>query len=223
MRRNMRQTAAVLHSALLCGAAALAQSVPASFSADIVSLDAGGARSGAAARLHAANHKVRIEMAGASEGFFLSDTDAGTALFVRSSRHLYMDARQSTLLTRIFVSVDPRDPCRQWQAAAATAGAPGNGAWHCEPVERAIVDHREIIEYRVVTPDGQSNHGWIDATIDYPVKWRAADGTGFALDNILLQAQPDSLFSIPSDYRKLDPPALLERIKHSDVWAEPSK
>ena len=224
MRRNiLMQAAAVVHSALLCGSGAPAQSLSPSFSADVVSLDAGGARRGAAARLYVANHKARIEMAGASDGFFLSDTDAGTALFVRASRHLYVDARQSTLLTRIFVSVDPRGPCRQWQAAAATAGGPGSGEWHCELVERAGVDHHDIIEYRVLTPDGQANHGWIDATIDYPVKWQAADGTGFALENISLEAQPASLFSIPSDFRKFDPPALLERIKHSDVWAEPSK
>ena len=59
--------------------------------------------------------------------------------------------------------------------------------------------------------------------MDFPVKWQAADGKVFVLENIVLQAQPQSLFSIPPDYRKLDPQALLERIKHSDVWAEPCK
>jgi hypothetical protein len=224
MRRNFsRQTAAVLHLALLFSAAAPAEVEPPSFSADIVSLDAGGARRAAAAKLHVANHKTRIEMAGAADGFFLSDTDAGTALFVRSAQRLYLDARQSTLLTRIFVPVDPRNPCRQWQAAAATAGVPSTGEWHCELIERASVNHREIIEYRVVTSDGQSNYGWVDRTIGFPVKWQAADGKMFVVESILLQAQPQSLFNIPSDYRKLDPQALLERIKHSDVWAEPSK
>jgi hypothetical protein len=223
MRRNLlRQTAAVLHLALLCSAGALAQAEPQSFSADIVSLDAGGARH-AAAKLQVAHHKARIEMAGAADGFFLSDTDAGTALFVRSAQRLYLDARQSTPLTRIFVPVDPRDPCRQWQAAAATAGVPSTGEWHCELIERASVNHHEIIEYRVVMSDQQSNYGWVDPTIGFPVKWQAADGKMFVLENTLLQAQPESLFSIPSDYRKLDPRALLERIKHSDVWAEPSK
>jgi hypothetical protein len=224
MRRKIfRQTAAVLHLALLCSVSGLAQSSLPSFSADIVSLDAGGARGAAVAKLHVANHKTRIEMAGASDGFFLSDADAGTAVFVRSARRLYLDARQSTLFTRIFVPVDARDPCRQWQAAAATAGLPSTREWHCEPIERAIAKHHDIIEYSVMTPDRQSTHGWVDPTIGFPVKWQAADGKVFALENILLQAQPDSLFSIPADYRKLDPQALLERIKHSDVWAEPPK
>jgi hypothetical protein len=210
-----------LYLALFCIAGAMARE-PQSFSADIVSLDAGGARR-TAAKLQVANHKARIEITGAADGFFLSDTEAGTALFVRSAQRLYVDARQSTPLTQIFVRVDPRDPCREWQAAAVTAGVPSTGAWRCEFVERASVNHHEIIEYRAVTPDGQPNFGWVDRAIGFPVKWQAADGKMFVLENILLQAQPESLFSIPSDYRKLDPQALLERIKHSDVWAEPSK
>jgi hypothetical protein len=221
MRRKIFQRAAVWYLALLCSAGTLAQSIPQSFSADIVSLDAGGEPLGATAKLRAADYKARIELAGAPEGFFLSDTDAGTALFVRSAQRIYLDARQSTPLTQIFVRVDPRDPCRQWQAAATTAGVVGGDKWRCEPIAHAIVNQHETIEYRV-TPDRQPSYGWVDPTLGFAVKWQAADGKVFALKNIQLQAQPASLFSIPSDYRKLDPHALLERIKHSDVWAGPS-
>jgi hypothetical protein len=214
------RASAVLQLALLGSAGALAEVEPQAFSADIVSLDAGGEPLGATARLHASDHKARIEIGAAQEGFFLSDTDAGTALFVRSAQRIYLDARQSTPLTQVFVRVDPHDPCRQWQAAAATAGVVSSGKWRCEPIAHAIVNQHETIEYRV-TPDRQPSYGWVDPTLGFPVKWQAADGKVFALKNIQLQAQPASLFSIPSDYRKLDPQALLERIKHSDVWAEP--
>jgi hypothetical protein len=222
-RQDLRQTSAVLQLALLCSTGALAQSPPPSFAADIVSVDSDGALLTTTAKLYAANHKVRIEMAGAADSFFISDVDAGTALVVRPSQRLYLDARQSTFLTQIFIWVEPRDPCRQWQAAAATAGVTSTGEWHCELIERASMNHHEIIEYRVVRSDGQSDYGWVDRTMGFPVKWQAADGKVFVLENIVLQAQPPSLFSIPPDYRKLDPQALLERIKHSDVWAEPSK
>jgi hypothetical protein len=222
-RKDLRRACAVLHAALVWSTGALGQSSPQSFSADIVSSDAGGARLGATAKLHVANHKARIEMLGAAGGFFLSDTDAGTALFVRSAQHFYLDAHRSTPLTRIFVPVDARDPCRQWQAAAATAGAVNTGEWHCEPLERESVNHHEIIKYSVLMPDRRSSYGWVDPSIGFPVKWQTTDGQVFALENIVLQAQPPSLFSIPSDYRKLDPQSLLERIKHSDVWAEPPK
>jgi hypothetical protein len=224
VRRTIsRQALAILCLALVGGAGVPARSSWPSFSADIVSRDTGGALLGATAKLHAASHKTRIELPGAADDFFISDTDAGTALFVRSAQRLYLDARQSTPLTRIFVWVDPRDPCRQWQAAAVTAGLVGTGEWRCEPVERAIVKEHQVIEYRVSMPDGQSSYGWVDSMLGFPVKWRAADGSLFVLENILLDAQPANLFSFPPDYRKLDPQALLERIKHSDVWADSPK
>ena len=227
MRCKRGQASAVLQLALVWNAGSLAQSSPYSsprpFAADIVIQEAGGGPGGTVAKLHAANHRTRIETAGAPDGFFISDTDAGTALFVRSAQRLYMDARQSTPLTQIFVWVNSRDPCRQWQAAAATAGVTNSGVWRCELIERATFDPRKLLEYRVLTPDGRSSYGWIDASIGFPVKWQSGNGEVFALENIVFEAQPASLFSIPSDYRKLDPQALLERIKHSDVWAEPSK
>ena len=223
MRRKDLRQAAVLQLALLWSAGAPAQSPPPSFSADIVSLDADGTLLAATAKLHAANRKARIEMAGAADSFFISDIDAGTTLVVRPWQRLYLDARQSTSLTRIFIWVDPRHPCRQWQAAAATAGVPSAGDWHCEPLARAMVDQREIIEYSVVTSDHQTSYGWVDVTLGFPVKWQAADGKVFVIENMSLKAQPASLFSIPPDYRKLDPQTLLERIKRSDVWADSPK
>jgi hypothetical protein len=223
LRKTSGQASTFLHLALLGSAGALAQSSPQSFSADIVSLDSGGAPVGASAKLRAANRKTRIELPGAADGFFISDTDAGTALFVRSAQRIYLDARQSTPLTRIFVWVDPSDPCRQWQSAAETAGIVSTAEWRCEPIERASVNQRQVIEYRVFMPDGQSSYGWVDSTIGFPVKWQAADGNRFVLESILLDAQPANMFSIPSDYRKLDPQALLERIKHSDVWVDSPK
>lgn len=219
-RKTLRLASAVLQLALFGSAGALAQVEPQAFSGDIVSLDAGGEPLGATAKLHAAEHKARIEIGAAPDGFFLSDTDAGTALYVRSAQRIYLDARQSTPLTQVFIRVDPRDPCRQWQAAAATAGVMNSGKWRCEPIDRAIVNRHETVEYRVVRPDREPSYGWVDPSIGFPVKWQSADGKVFVLTNVQLQPQPASLFSIPSDYRKLDPQALLERIKRSDVWVD---
>jgi hypothetical protein len=192
------------------------------FSADIVSRDADGVSMGTAARLYAANRRVRIETPEASAGFFLMDGAAGTAFFVRPAQQLFMDAKQSTRLTQLFVPVDPNDPCRQWQAAAKTAGVAGAaGDWHCGRVDTAIVDGRRTIEYRVVSPDQKSSRGWIDPGLEFPIKLRAADGTTIALEHIRVEAQPASLFAMPPGYRKSDPQALIERIKHSDVWVGP--
>ena len=186
---------------------------PRDFSAKIVSRSADGVVQGAGARLRAANRKVRIETPEAAAGFYLIDGDAGTALFVQTSRQIFVDARQSSPLTLVFVPVDPKDPCPQWQAAARNAGVPGAaGAWHCTRID--------ALEYRVVSPDGSFSERWIDPDLQFPVKQRTADGTTIALEHIRIEAQPAGLFAMPPGYRKVDPQGVIDRIKHSDVWAE---
>jgi hypothetical protein len=194
------------------------------FSADIVSRDASGSAIGTGGRLYAANGKVRIETSDAAAGFFLIDGATGTTLFVRPQQRVFMDARQSTRLTRIFLPVDPSGPCAQWQAAAKTSGlASAAGDWRCKRTETASIDGRDTIEYTVTSPDREATQGWIAAELGFPVKWRASDGTTFTLEHIRIEAQPADLFTVPAAYRKSDPEALVDRIKHSDVWVEPPK
>jgi hypothetical protein len=191
------------------------------FSAEIVSRDAAGLATGPAARLYAANGKVRIETPAVPAGFFLIDRDTGTALFVRAAQKVFMSAKQSTALTQIFVPVDPNDPCRQWQAASDDAGVPSHGDdWHCQRIGTSIVAGRGATEYRLVAPQEQSSQRWVDAELDFPMKLRAADGTTISLEHIRVEAQPMSLFAVPPEYRRLEPQALIDRIKHSDVWVD---
>ena len=212
-------TRVVLLASVLASVAASA----AEFSADIVSRDASGAAIGTGGRLYAASGKVRIETADAAAGFFLVDGTTATALFVRPQQRIFMDARQSTRLTRIFLPLDPGSPCAQWQAAAKASGLPSAaGDWHCERKENSSINGRETLEYSVTASDNAAaTQSWIAPDLGFPVKWRASDGTTFTLEHIRVEAQPAELFAVPADYRKLDPQALIERIKHSDVWAAP--
>ena len=187
---------------------------PHDFSADIVSRNAAGSAVGGGAKLHAAHYKVRIETPETGTGFFLIDGEAGTALYVQASRGIFMDAGQSTRLTRVFVPIDPKDPCPQWQAAEASAGVSGQaGGWQCTRIDAG--------EYRVVSPDGSSSRRWIDPDLQFPVKLQEGDGTTIALEHIRVEAQPAGLFAMPPGYRKVDPQGVIDRIKHSDVWAAP--
>jgi hypothetical protein len=192
------------------------------FSADIVTRDASGAVIGAGAKLFVANGKVRIETADTPDAYFLVDSEAGTAVFVRPERRIFMDAGRSTRLTQIFVPVNPGDPCKQWQEAARIAGvSSADGDWRCERVATAAPTHHAAFELRVISPQSESSHRWVDPDLRFPVKLQSADGTTIALEHIQAQAaQPASLFAVPSEFRKLDPQALIDRIKHSDVWAE---
>src|ERR1700689_2776106 len=191
------------------------------FSADIVSRDSAGLAIGSAAKLYVSNHKVRIETPEASAGFLLTDADAGTAYFVRPAQQVFMDAKQSSLLTQIFVPVDAKDPCRRWQAAAGIAGVTNaGGEWRCERINDEFVGDRRAALFHVASA-GSASQRWIDSDLEFPIKLLAADGTTIALEHIQIEAQPPSLFELPPGFRKLDPRALIERIKHSDAWVDP--
>jgi hypothetical protein len=182
----------------LCSVACAADLPPQAFSADIVKRDAGGATVGPSARLRVWDTKIRIDAPDAAGAFFLTDSAARTAFFVRPAQHLFMDAKQSTPLTRIFVRVDPRDPCAQWQSAASIAGEADAATWRCRATLDAVM---------------------IDPLLQFPTQWRGPDGITVRLENIRVEYQPTELFVVPAGYQRLDPSALLERIKRSDVWA----
>jgi hypothetical protein len=192
------------------------------FSAEIISRTDAGATPAPPARLYVSAPRVRIETPQAPDGYFL--VDAAAALFVRPAQQAYMDARQSSPLTQIFIVVDPADPCPEWQAAAENAAAAGvAGAWHCERIPRDAADAPGIVGFRVVTPDHASSERWVDTRLAFTVRVRAADGSMLTLEHVRPGVQPAQLFAVPSDYQRFDPQALIERIKHSDVWAAPPK
>jgi hypothetical protein len=194
------------------------------FSADIVSVDGAG-RPSDRGRLFVTGSKVRIEASDAASGFFLIDGELGNAWFIRPAEQLFMDARQSTTLTQLFVRVDSDDPCRALhEAALRAAGAITAGQWSCErstDLSESAGAKPRWLRYRIVATNGQPRESRIDVALQFPVKWRYADGTVIELAHIRLATQPQRLFALPVKYRKLDPGALVERIRHSDVWANP--
>ena len=186
------------------------------FSADIVTRrDDVAAPAG---RLSVLDGKVRIETAEHPDGFFLVDTVKPSAYFVRPGAGLYMEARQSSRLTRLFVPVDPDAPCRQWQAMARLAGVAGEGEWRCERTGEETIDGHSTAVFRALSADGQEFFGWIDRERQFPLQIRTEDGVVFKLERIKDEPQPESSFELPAGYRKFSPEALIERIKQSDVW-----
>ena len=186
------------------------------FSADIVTRhDDVSAPSG---RLSVLDGRVRIETAELPDGFFLVDTMKPSAWFVRPGARLYMDAKQSSQLTRLFVPVDPDAPCRQWQAMASVAGLSGQGEWRCERTGEETIDGHGTVAFRALSGTGEGFVGWIDRERRFPLRIKTDDGTLIALERIKDEPQPASSFELPAGYGKFSPEALVERIKQSDVW-----
>ena len=190
------------------------------FSAELMRTQDGSTAS--AGQLHVSGDKVRIESPDFSDGFFLIDGAKPVAYFMRPAAGLFMDARQSTALTRRFVPVDPDNPCRQWQATATIAGLEKQGDWHCEPVGVEAIDGRETLAYRATPGAGHAFTGWIDRIRKFPVRIRTDDGAVVTAASIRDEQQAANLFELPKGARKFDPQALIDQIKQSDVWvAEP--
>jgi hypothetical protein len=192
------------------------------FSADLAATRGGGTATVPAGKLRVFNDKVRIETPDFADGFFLIDGANRAAYFARPAGRIFMDARQSSRLTQMFVAVDPGDPCRQWQIMAELAGAADAGdAWRCERVGDEIIDGRRATAYRAISPAGRDFVGWIDTELKFPLRIKLADGATIAVQNIQEGPQSAPLFEIPPGFRKFDPEALIKRIKQSDVWVEP--
>jgi hypothetical protein len=199
-------------------ASALAQAQQ--FSAEVVSSNAVGEAVGRPARLYAADRKVRIETPDLPNSFLLVDSVVQVAYLVRPTQRVFIEARQSSRLTRLFVPLDPADPCPQWQTMAEVAGISDSGQWRCDAQDPETVDGRSTVKFSMISLRGRSA-GWIDTQLKFPVKIETEDGIVVALRNIQEGPQPPDKFEIPGDFRKFDLQRLFERLKHSDVWVEP--
>jgi hypothetical protein len=189
------------------------------FSAEIVGRDAAGLPTGPASKVFVASGKARIETPQTPAGFFLVGESA-PALYVLPTQKLVLEAKGSTPLTQVFVRLDSSDACPRWRAAAYDAGVRTDVDWHCERLDSVILDGRRTVRYQVLEA-GRESERWIDAVLAFPVKLKTADGITMALEHIQMESQRPSLFEVPPDYRRLDPQALIERVRHSDVWVAP--
>jgi hypothetical protein len=189
------------------------------FSADLVTTHADGMATAAAGKLRVFDNKVRIETPDFADGFFLTDEPNRAAYFARPTERIFMDARQSSRLTQLFVSVDPGDPCRQWQIMANLAsGGDQSNQWRCERIGEEIVDGRHAAVYRAISSPEQEFVGWIDPELKFPLRIKMEDGATITVENIQEGTQSARLFVIPTNFQKFDPQALIKRVKQSDVW-----
>jgi hypothetical protein len=191
------------------------------FSADLVRANADGEQQDSTGRLYVAGDSIRIETPDFPGNYFLTDLGARTSYFVQPAQRMIMDARRSSPLALVFVPVDPDNPCPQWQAQAALAGATaGEGPWRCERLGEETVGGRRTIKFRVEPQQRHLHFAWINPELRMPVRMQAAFGTA-ELAEIHIGPPAAELFKVPYEFHKFDPLHLIEQIKQSDVWVEP--
>jgi len=193
------------------------------FSADLVRTDAGGTAPRPAGKVNVLHDRVRIETSDAPGGFFLILGDVDAAYFVRPAQRIFMDAKQSSQLTQVFVVVDPDDPCIRWRATAKIAGAANERTeWRCERISDDTVNGRRAVKYFGILAANRQHFAWIDPQLRFALRLQYEDGAFVDLVNIQEAPQSESLFMVPGGYQKFDPQRLIDHIKQSDVWVEPA-
>jgi hypothetical protein len=213
--KRLRACLLALVSSVLAGASAAAQQ----FSAELVTRQ--GEKVVRVGSLRVSERKVRIETTDFADGFFLVDGAKPAAYFVRPRAKMFMDSRQSSPLTQMFVPVDPDQPCRQWQAMASLAAPVDPDKWHCERDGEETIGGRKADIYRIVAVSGTSFVGWVDRERKFPLQIKTGEGTMIVVENIRDEPQPAQSLEIPPGARKFDPRALIDRIRQSDVWVAP--
>ena len=174
----------------------------------------------AAGHIYVSASKVHLRATELADGYFITDVAAPLAYFVRPSAHVYMEARRSTLLTRLFVPVDPMSPCQQWRTMAQLAEGTERNGWRCIELGEQTLDGRSALVYRALHDDREQFTAWVDPTLGFPLQIRLPDGVIFAAQSIQDQPASNERLDIPDGFRKFDPATLLDRVKQSDVWVE---
>lgn len=191
------------------------------FSATVATANEKGEPAATPGRVLVADHRVHLELPDFPNAYFLIDPPSGIAYFVKPTRRVFMDARQSSALAPILIVVDPDNPCEQWQAVALITGFGSEAhSWQCRRPEVARLGARDTVRCQAISPDSRSYDVWIDRTLRFPVRVRAAVGVTVDITDIVEAPQPETAFEIPVGFSKFDPQGLIDRIKKSDVWVE---
>ena len=101
----------------------------------------------------------------------------------------------------------PADPCGGWNAAAVTArGAPPHFA--CRDLGAESVDGRATHKWELTyARSGRKAYAWIDPQLRYLIRLQdLTSGSTTDVRDIKEGPQPADLFTVPSNYHKIDPP-----------------
>ena len=177
-----------------------------------------------AGKLRVSGDKVRLETPELADGFFLIDGAKPAAYFVRPAARIFMDARQSSRLTRMFVPVDPDDPCRQWQAMAKLAGVRGAGRLALRTRRRG--DDRRAQHHRLSRGPGSRARNSLAGSIrraNFRCESRRRTAPSSPPRIFATNRSPRNCSRCRPGLRKFDPQALIQQIKQSDVWVADEK
>ena len=161
------------------------------FSADTVSTSQGQVSKG---KIYVSNDKVRMDTPGAST---ITRMDKKVAWILMPDQNMYMEQPLSL------------------ENVAAAEKVPGELSRTLVGLD--TVDGKTVNKYRVTytSSAGESSMlQWVDSAMNIPVKTAAEDGSwSVEYRNITMGAQPDSVFELPTGYKKFAMPDMKEMMR----------
>ena len=114
-------------------------------------------------------------------------------------------AQRTLNLFRVGDADNACDEWQKWQKAANKSGGT------CHKVGSDVVNGRSTVKYEGTSAEGETSQVWIDQKLRFPIKWQGKNNGG-ELRNIQEASQPASLFTVPSDYQKMDLGSMMQRM-----------
>ncbi len=182
---------------LLCAIAQAQATFTRDFSADSVSHSAGRETDG---RFYVSKGRIRMETLrnGVVKGVMIMDPRSKTLWEIMPERNVAMNMSRmyaSMLSSKDLMQkpVDAKNPC------ATLTG------YTCHKLGAETVNGRQTEKWELTEPNGKATYLWVDPTIPLAIKTQTDQYTG-EFRNIKEGPQPESLFTVPPDYRKVGGP-----------------
>jgi hypothetical protein len=180
------------------------------FAADIYS--SSHADNSSSPRIYVEKDKMRVESKerGGRSGAAIINLATQTMDVLIPERQMYMEMAQgqgpgAQHMFSFFRIEDVDNACGQWVKMARKPGGT------CHKIGNETVNGRNAVKYEGTNTDGETSQVWIDPKLKFPIKWPSKSDMG-ELRNIQEGSQPDSIFSIPSGYQKMDMGSMMQQI-----------
>jgi outer membrane lipoprotein-sorting protein len=151
-------------------------------------------------RVYFAWPKLRQDVKDVQHGvtaYTIVDYSNGTAIAMLPRSHSYMEThldqqnRKEQTAPPIQANFNPKDPCA------------GHEGWNCKKSGAEKVGGRTCDVWEISNQNGRSTE-WIDSKLNFPIKYKNADGYVLEYTNIQENQQPaPSLFEVPQGYQKM--------------------
>jgi len=153
-------------------------------------------------KVYVSGDKMRLETSQEHGGVGIVDLEQHTSLMLVPANKTYV-ASHALSPTPFFRPEDAGNACEAWEKLT---GKPGS----CTKVGEETINGRSAVKYKGTAPNGDTGFAWVDRKLKFVTKWEG-EKTAVEFQNIKEGPQAPSLFTVPSDYDKIDVPHAHKR------------